>query len=140
IDPHGLEVARGIDQSLPLLHAGAGRGDIDRIGGEPLLGELEGHSRPGRGLEEEVDNGLASQYRDLLDGPFADLLEGLGGVEDSGNLVGIQVLEPDQVLPKSRRAVHQASGAGTSWTASWPSISGTRTSTAWPGRTSTSLP
>ena len=79
------------------------RGHVHRVGGEPLLGELERDPGPGRGLEEEVDDGLAAERRHLLDRPLAHFLERLRGVEDEPDLVGAQRLEPDQVLAEARR-------------------------------------
>ena len=49
---------------------------------QSLFGELEGNAGAGGGFEEEIDDGLAAERRDLLDGALADFLERLGGVED----------------------------------------------------------
>ena len=57
-------------------------GDAQRVGAQPLLGDLERRARPRARLEEQVDDGPAAQRRHLLDRPRADLLHRLGGVED----------------------------------------------------------
>jgi hypothetical protein len=63
VDPHRLQVPRRVDQRLALGNRGAGGGDVDRVGGEALLGELEGDAGAGGVLEEGVDDGLAAQRR-----------------------------------------------------------------------------
>src|SRR2546427_4226804 len=60
VDPHRFEVLRGVDEGLALLHGAAGRGHVDRVRREALLGELEGDAGAGGGFEEEVDDGLAA--------------------------------------------------------------------------------
>ena len=76
-----LEVAGGVFERLALLERGGLGGEVDDVGREPLLGELEAGARAGGGLDEQVDDGLAAQGGDLLDGALADRLEGAGGVE-----------------------------------------------------------
>src|SRR2546425_222457 len=98
VDPHRLEVLRGVDERLALLHRAAGRGHVHRVGREALFGELEGDARTGGGLEEQVDDGLAAQGGHLLDGSLGHFLERLGGIEDEPDLLGGEVLQPDQVL------------------------------------------
>ncbi len=58
----------------------------------------------------------------FLIGPLAHFLERLGGVENQPDLIGGEVLEPDQVLPEGGRR-HQRHPARTSSTASRPSSS-----------------
>src|SRR5690606_3130350 len=102
---------------------------------KPLLGELEADARPGRRLEEQIDDRLAAEHRDLLDAPLRDLLEGLGGIENAGDLLPSEKLETDQVLAEGqRRVAHRPPARGsTSSTPSCPSSSGTSTSTRWCG-------
>ena len=89
---------RRIEQGLALLdRAPLGR-EVERVGGEPLLGRLEGEARPRRRLEEEIDDHPAAQGRDLLDGTLADRAHRLGRVEEKRDLVGRQRLDPEQVL------------------------------------------
>src|SRR3989454_3326996 len=42
-------------------------------------------------FEEQIDDGLAAERRDLLDGPLGDFLEGLGSIEDEPDLVRREV-------------------------------------------------
>src|SRR5690606_425944 len=135
------EIACGVDERLTLLHARAGARDVDGVGGETLLGELEGDARAGRRFEEQVDDRLAAQHRDFLDRPLADLLEGIGGVQDAANLFGREPLESDEILPERRCGrVHDVTSVPRSSTACRPSRSGTSTSTPPPCRTCTTAP
>ncbi len=45
VDPHRLEIARGVHQRFPLQHGGTGGADVDGVGGKALFGELEGEIR-----------------------------------------------------------------------------------------------
>jgi hypothetical protein len=56
IDAHCFQIARGVDQRLSFRHARSGRGDVHRIGRQPLFRELEGDPRSGRVLEEQIDD------------------------------------------------------------------------------------
>ena len=115
-------------------------GDVQRVGAQALLGDLERGARARARLEEQVDHGLAAQRRHLLDRPRADLLHRLGGVEHERDLLGRQVGDAEQVLaPKRRdgRRVVDVSGRpcahaappSCSTTSSRPSISCSRTCT-----------
>src|SRR6185312_2716030 len=84
-------------------------GDVDRVRREALLRQLEGDAGARRGLEEEVDDRLAAKDGDLLDRALADLLEGLGGIQDRADLGGVEELEPDQVLPQRWCGAHHPS-------------------------------
>ena len=83
-------------------------GDVHRVRGQPLLGELERDAGAGGRLEEQIDDGLAAERRHLLDRPLADFLERLGGVENEPDLLGAQRLEPEQVLAEARRRLTSA--------------------------------
>src|SRR5690606_496664 len=130
----GLEVPCGIDQRLALDHAGAGGRDVHRVRREPLLRELEGDARTRGSLEEQIDDRLAAQDRNLLDRQLADLLERPGRVQDREDLIGIELLQPDQVLAQVRsdRGHTAPSPDERSSTARRPPSSGTSTSTRWP--------
>src|SRR5476651_2288042 len=103
VDTHGFEIPRRVHQRLPLRDARPRRGDAHRVGRETLFGELEGDAGAGGGFEEEVDDGRPAQGGHLLDGPLADLLERLRGVEHETDLVARELLEPEQVLPEPHR-------------------------------------
>src|SRR6266581_1337263 len=134
VDPHRLEVARGVYERLPFLHGAPARRHVHGVGGEPLLGELEGDAGPGRGFEEEIDDRLAAQRRDFLDSALGHFFERLGGVENESDLLGGERLEADQVLV-------EADGHGcTTSTSSRPSTSSTSTSTRSPGPILRALP
>ena len=85
---HRLEVAHGVGQGLPLHQARPAGSHVHRVCAEPLLGYLERCACSGTRLEEEIYDGLTAQSRYLLDGPGADLLHRLGGVENQQDLLG----------------------------------------------------
>ena len=61
VGPHGVEGGGGVDQGLAL---GDRRGldrHVHHIGAQPLARQLEAGLGPGRGLEEQVDQGAAPQ-------------------------------------------------------------------------------
>src|SRR5438034_1303876 len=64
---------------------------------------FEASTRTRISFEEQIDDGLAAERRDFLDGPLGDFLEGLGGIEDEPDLVCREVFEPDQVLAEGER-------------------------------------
>ena len=126
---HRLEVLDRVDQRLPFRHARRRRGDAERVGAQPLLGDLEGRAGAGAGLEEEVDHRAPAQRRDLLDGPAADLLHRHGGVEDQRDLVPLHAGDAEQVPRPQRRGargrVHRGAchASPSITTSSVPSIS-----------------
>ena len=113
----------------PLSTLDAGHGDVQRVGAEPLLGDLERGPRPRARLVEQVDDRLAAQRRHLLDRPLADLAHRFGGVEHAVDLVGREVGDAEQVL------LHPSTS-----TSSRPSISASRTCTLCDGEVGRFLP
>ena len=95
---HGHQVLRGVDQGLPFFHRGAGDGEVERVGRQALLGDLERDSRARRGLHEEVDDQLSAQRRNLFYRPFADFLEAFSGVENEGDFFGSECLDAEKVF------------------------------------------
>src|SRR4029077_14641088 len=90
-------------------------------------------------LEEEIDDGLSAERRDLLDRALTHFLERLGGVEDEPDVVGTQVLEPGEVLAEGGAGGHFGSSR-TSSTASRPSSLETQTCTPYAGTVVARLP
>src|SRR5262249_44645668 len=78
VDAHRLDVLGGVDERLALLHAGAAGGKVLGVGAEALGGQAEARPRPGRRLEEEVEDDLAAQVAALAAAALADVDEGLG--------------------------------------------------------------
>ena len=88
----------------PLRHARGGRRDAERVGAQALLGDLERGAGARARLEEQVHDRPAAEGRHLLDGPSANLLHGLGRIEDERDLVGVEAGDPEQVTRfQSRR-------------------------------------
>jgi hypothetical protein len=104
VDLHGLEVPRRVDQRLALRHARPRARDAHRVGAHALLGELERDARARARLEEQVDDRLPAERRDLLDRPLAHLAERQRGVEHELELVAAEPLERQQVLAERRGA------------------------------------
>ena len=94
---HGVEVPRGVEQRLPLHRRGGRARDVDRVGRQPLGGDLERGPRAGRRLEEQVDDRLPPQRRHLLDGALVDLQEPVAEIEQHGDLPGVERLHPQEV-------------------------------------------
>src|SRR2546425_12340027 len=139
VDPHRFEVPRSVDEGLALLHRAAARGHVDGVGGETFFREFKRDTGTRGGFKEQVDDRLAAERRDLLDGPLGHFLERLGGIENEPDLVCREVLEPDQVLAEGGGR-HAAASWRTRSTSSRPSSSSTSTSTRSPLFTLTCLP
>ena len=97
VDPHGLQGLGGVLQGLALGDARPLGGEVDDVGGQALLGGLEGDPGPGGVLEEEVDDGTAAQGRQFLDRPVGDPGHLLGGVEDQDGVVAGEVGGRDEM-------------------------------------------
>ena len=87
---HRLEVPRRVEQRLALGRRRRRARDVDRVGRQPLGGDLERRARARRRLEEEVDDRLAAQGRHLLDRPLVDLEEPVAEIEQHGDLRGAE--------------------------------------------------
>src|SRR6185437_7448008 len=66
---------------------------VDDVAPEPLARELEGGARPGRVLEEEIDDGAAAQQRLLLVNLPVLLDIALGAIEQERDLVRRKALD-----------------------------------------------
>ena len=99
---HRLDVHRRVDQRLALDDARRADGDVERVGAEALLGDLERRARARARLEEQVDDGAAAQRRHLLDRALADFLHRFGGVEDQHDLLGAEIGDAEQILAAKR--------------------------------------
>jgi hypothetical protein len=86
VGTHGVERHRRVDQRFALLHRRGRDRHVHDIGAEPLAGKLEGALRPGRGLEEEVDQRAAAQIVALFVDLATKLAGLLGKVEQPGDL------------------------------------------------------
>src|SRR5207237_10030357 len=104
-----------------------GLAPVAGCGGETVLLEFERDTGTRGRFEEQIDDGLTAERRDLLDGPLGDFLEGLGGIEDEPDLVCREVFEPDQVLAEGGGG-HVGAPWRTKSTSSPQSTSSTRTS------------
>src|SRR5262245_37318089 len=100
---HRLQVERSISERFPFDHAGRGDGDVERVGAQPLFGDLKRRASSRARLEEQIDDGLATEGRDFLDRPLPYFFHCLGRVENERNLLWRQVGNAEQVLPPQGR-------------------------------------
>src|SRR5262245_62748811 len=100
---HCLQVERGISERFTFDHAGRSNRDIERVGTQPLFGNLERRAGPRAWLEEQIDDGFATEGGDFLDRTLPYFLHRLGGVENERNLLRRQVGDAEQVLPSQGR-------------------------------------
>ena len=70
---------------------------VHHVGAEPLSGELEGALGPGRGLEEQVDQGAAAQIVAFLGDLAADARRLFRKVEQAHDLVARKAFDPKQM-------------------------------------------
>ena len=84
VDVHGVDGLDGVREALTLHDGGGGAAHREAVGGEALLGELEGALGAGRGLKEQVHDRAAAQRGNLLDGALVHLGERAGRVEATG--------------------------------------------------------
>jgi hypothetical protein len=94
---HRLERPRGVGQRLALGDARPGRGHAERVGAEPLFGQLERHACPRAGLEEQVDDRPPAQGRHLLNRPERHFLHGGGRLHDEVDFVRLQLVDAEQM-------------------------------------------
>ena len=97
VGAHGVQRHRGVDQGLALLDRGGGDRHVHHVGAEPLAGELEGALRPGRGLEEEIDQSAAAKVVTLLGDLTAELGGLFGKVEQRHDLGAGKAFDPKQM-------------------------------------------
>ena len=103
VGAHRHQVARGVEQwSRPCWCEEVDAADVDRVGAHALGRDLERGAGPGRVLEEQVDDGAAAQGRHLLDGPLADLEEGLGQIQEVDDVGGVELGDAEQVAVGER--------------------------------------
>ncbi len=106
VGTHGVQRHRSVDQGLALLHRGGADRHVHHVGAEPLAGKLEGALGPGRGLEEEIDQGAAAQIIALLGDLPAELGGLLGEVEQGDDLA------PRKAFDSKKMAVREGDVGG----------------------------
>ena len=97
VDVHGLDVAQGVEQGFALDRAGLCNVDIKHIGRQAFRGQLECGPCASTGLEKEVDDSLAAQQRDLLDGLFGNAGKGFCGIEQLGEQLPVQPADGEKM-------------------------------------------
>ena len=78
ISVEGLDVLRGITERFALGRAGGRSVEGDHIGAQKFSRHLERHAGAGAGLEEKINDRLATQCGDFLDLAVEDAAEGAG--------------------------------------------------------------
>ena len=135
----GAERERRVLERLALVHRGADRLDVERVGRESLRGELEGRRRARRGLVEEVDDELALERRELLHLAVERRRERARGAEQALDVVAREVGDRDEVALRRRAGRLQVVGDETDHlpsssaepTSRTASTSSTSTSCTW---------
>jgi hypothetical protein len=61
-----FEIFRGVLERFALLQRGSFGGEVDDVGGKPLLGQLETDARAGGWLDEQIDDRAAAQAGTFL--------------------------------------------------------------------------
>ena len=82
IGVHGNQIIDGVKQGFAFGRGGTPDVQIDDVGRKTLGGYFEGGAGTRRIFEEEIENTLAAQKRDLLDVAVGNFEETRGGVED----------------------------------------------------------
>ena len=95
---HGLQVARRVKQRLAFRHAAGGCGEVQGVGAQSLLRQLERSARSSGRLEEEVDDGLAAQRGNFLDRSIRHLLQSIRCVQDELDILDGKLRYTQEVL------------------------------------------
>src|ERR1035437_1792167 len=93
-----LEVARGVLARFTLLERRGLGVEVDDVSREPLLGQFEAGARAGGGFDKQVDDGLAAQGGDFLDGALADGLERPRGIQHGGDFLNSEGFDVEQMF------------------------------------------
>ena len=94
---HGIQRHRRVDQAFALVHRTGRHRHVEDVGAEPLSGKLERRAGPGRGFEEQVDDGSAAQRVALLLGLAVQFDIRVGRVEQNSDLIGGKAFDTEQV-------------------------------------------
>ena len=86
----------------PLVVDGGADVQVDHVGRQALGGDLEGGAGARGVLEEQVEDRLAAQQRDLLHLALGHADEGFGGVEDVREHLARQALDGEEVVQSLR--------------------------------------
>src|SRR6267143_4140369 len=88
----------GVFQGLAFAQARSRGGNIDHVRAQSKRRQLEGSAGAGTWFDEKIYQCFATQCRYLFDFACADLLEGVGGVEDEIDFVSRQFPQPEQIF------------------------------------------
>ena len=94
---HGVQRHRRVHQRLALADRGRGHRHVHDVGAEPFSRQFERGLGAGRGLEEQVDLGAATQAGALFVDLAVELDIFLGKVEQAGNIGSGKPLYAQQV-------------------------------------------
>src|SRR5581483_8502007 len=114
VHAHRLDVLGRVNERFALGKAGAGRGEVNGVGREPFGSQAKARPRPGRRLEEEVDDDLALQLSSLVARYLAEGGELLGIIKNRLDLGPAEFFQAEQVamLPGSRAGWRRGSFDG----------------------------
>jgi hypothetical protein len=83
---------RRVEQCFTLLDAASAGGDVDNVSPEVFRSDLEGDSRAGARLIEQIHDTPAAQRRHPRDGSSEDLFHAVGGFENTLDLIAREVI------------------------------------------------
>src|SRR5262249_8399341 len=92
-----------VAEALTLVHAARADAEVHRVCAEPFGRRLEAHPSARAVLEEEADDGLATQGRHLRHRATIDLGHVIAEVEQRAQTVGADVTDREQMLHDSPR-------------------------------------
>ena len=102
IGVHRVQRQRGVDQRLALLDGAGLHGHVHHVRAQPFAGQFKARLRAGRGLEEHVDLGEPRQHVGVLGRLAVQVHIGFGQVQDPGNVLRLEMLDPQKVAVGKR--------------------------------------
>ncbi len=94
----GLDILRGIAERFALGRAGGGGVEGDDICAQKFGRHLEGHAGAGAGLEEKINDRLATQRGDFLDLAVEDAAEGAGRDQQLFDLSAAELFDGQEMF------------------------------------------
>src|SRR5664280_537781 len=119
---HRVDGQQRVAQRLALRRRRALGSEVERVGGQPLLGQLERRTGAGGVCEEEVDDRASSQRGEFFDVAALDLVHLGGRVENGIHVLAGEVGRGEEVSFHRAfpRPIRTSSGwASASWRMTW---------------------
>ncbi len=88
---HRLQILPRINQRLSFTHTARGNIDIDGIRAQALGRNFERRSSPGGGFLEQIDEGFATECRDLFDRSGGNFFNASGSIQNQFDFIKIKI-------------------------------------------------